>query len=174
MRAEGDDPTAPLDASAAAAPAASELPHGTVVATCISEKKGTRKHPVDSIELVVGKGIAGDAHAGTWHRQVSLLANESVDLMRAKGIDLAPGDFAENVLTRGIDVKSLPVGTTVAVGPARMVVTQIGKTCHNDCEIRRLTGMCVMPTDGIFCVVTRGGIVRAGDEVRVMGEDELA
>ncbi|WP_368407201.1 cyclic pyranopterin monophosphate synthase MoaC [Tractidigestivibacter montrealensis] len=174
VRAEGDDPTAPLDASAAAAPAASELPHGTVVATCISEKKGTRKHPVDSIELVVGKGIAGDAHAGTWHRQVSLLANESVDLMRAKGIDLAPGDFAENVLTRGIDVKSLPVGTTVAVGPARMVVTQIGKTCHNDCEIRRLTGMCVMPTDGIFCVVTRGGIVRAGDEVRVMGEDELA
>ncbi|KUH59115.1 hypothetical protein AUL39_01930 [Tractidigestivibacter scatoligenes] len=174
VRAEGDDPTAPLDASTAAAPAASELPHGTVVATCISEKKGTRKHPVDSIELVVGKGIAGDAHAGTWHRQVSLLANESVDLMRAKGIDLAPGDFAENVLTRGIDVKSLPVGTTVAMGPARMVVTQIGKTCHNDCEIRRLTGMCVMPTDGIFCVVTRGGIVRAGDEVRVMGEDELA
>lgn len=174
VRAEGDDPTAPLDASAAAAPAASELPHGTVVATCISEKKGTRKHPVDSIELVVGKGIAGDAHAGTWHRQVSLLANESVDLMRAKGIDLAPGDFAENVLTRGIDVKSLPVGTTVAVGPARMVVTQIGKTCHNDCEIRRLTGMCVMPTDGIFCVVTHGGIVHAGDEVRVMGEDELA
>jgi cyclic pyranopterin phosphate synthase len=174
VRAEGDDPTAPLDASAAAAPAASELPRGTVVATCISEKKGTRKHPVDSIELVVGKGIAGDAHAGTWHRQVSLLANESVDLMRAKGIGLAPGDFAENVLTRGIDVKSLPVGTTVAVGPARMVVTQIGKTCHNDCEIRRLTGMCVMPTDGIFCVVTHGGIVRAGDEVRVMGEDELA
>lgn len=174
VRAEGDDPTAPLDAAAVAAPAAPELPHGTVVATCISEKKGTRKHPVDSIELVVGKGIAGDAHAGTWHRQVSLLANESVDLMRAKGIDLAPGDFAENVLTRGIDVKSLPVGTTVAVGPARMVVTQIGKTCHNDCEIRRLTGMCVMPTDGIFCVVTRGGIVRAGDEVRVMGEDELA
>ena len=172
VRAEDDDPTAPLDV--AVAPAVPKLPHGTVVATCISEKKGTRKRPVDSIELVVGKGIAGDAHAGAWHRQVSLLADESVDLMRAKGIDLAPGDFAENVLTRGIDVKSLPVGTTVAVGPARMVVTQIGKTCHNDCEIRRLTGMCVMPTDGIFCVVTRGGIVRAGDEVRVMGEDELA
>ncbi|MDD7583458.1 MAG: MOSC domain-containing protein [Coriobacteriaceae bacterium] len=171
MRAAGDDPTAPLDA---AAPAAPELPHGTVAATCISEKKGTRKHPVDSIELVAGEGIAGDAHAGAWHRQVSLLADESVDLMRARGADLAPGDFAENVLTRGIDVKGLPVGTTVAVGPARMVVTQIGKTCHNDCEIRRITGTCVMPTDGIFCVVTRGGTVRAGDEVRVMGEDELA
>ncbi|WP_414617129.1 cyclic pyranopterin monophosphate synthase MoaC [Tractidigestivibacter sp.] len=172
VRAEGDDPTASL--GSAAAPAAPELPHGTVVATCISEKKGTRKHPVDSIELVAGEGIAGDAHAGAWHRQVSLLADESVDLMRARGADLAPGDFAENVLTRGIDVKGLPVGTTVAVGPARMVVTQIGKTCHNDCEIRRITGTCVMPTDGIFCVVTRGGTVRAGDEVRVMGEDELA
>ena len=171
VRAAGDDSTTPLGASA---PAQLALPHGTVVATCISEKKGTRKHPVDSIELVVGKGIEGDAHAGNWHRQVSLLADESVDLMRAKGISLAPGDFAENVLTRGIDVKKLPVGTTVAVGPARMVVTQIGKTCHNDCEIRRLTGMCVMPTDGIFCVVTRGGTVRAGDEVRVVGEDELA
>lgn len=172
VRAAGDDPTVPLVATPA--PAVSELPHGTVVATCISEAKGKRKHPVDSIELVVGKGIEGDAHAGNWHRQVSLLADESVDLMRAKGIELSAGDFAENVLTRGIDVKKLPVGTTVAVGPARMVVTQIGKTCHNDCEIRRLTGMCVMPTDGIFCVVTRGGTVRAGDEIRVMGEDELA
>ena len=147
---------------------------GKIIGICISEKRGTAKHEVETAKLVDDWGIEGDAHAGHWHRQVSLLANESVDLMRAKGIDLAPGDFAENVLTRGIDVKSLPVGTTVAVGPARMVVTQIGKTCHNDCEIRRLTGMCVMPTDGIFCVVTRGGIVRAGDEVRVMGEDELA
>ena len=147
---------------------------GKIIAVCMSPEKGTAKQNVHYARVVENHGLEGDAHAGTWHRQVSLLANESVDLMRAKGIDLAPGDFAENVLTRGIDVKSLPVGTTVAVGPARMVVTQIGKTCHNDCEIRRLTGMCVMPTDGIFCVVTRGGIVRAGDEVRVMGEDELA
>lgn len=147
---------------------------GKIIAVCMSPEKGTAKQNVHQARVVENHGLEGDAHAGTWHRQVSLLANESVDLMRAKGIDLAPGDFAENVLTRGIDVKSLPVGTTVAVGPARMVVTQIGKTCHNDCEIRRLTGMCVMPTDGIFCVVTRGGIVRAGDEVRVMGEDGLA
>lgn len=168
VRAAGDDPAASAEAATAS------LPHGTVIATCISEKKGTRKQAVDAIELKVGKGIEGDAHAGGWHRQVSLLANESVDLMRAKGIELAPGDFAENVLTQGIDVKSLPVGTTLAVGLARMVVTQIGKACHNDCEIRRLTGMCVMPTDGVFCVVTRGGAVRAGDEVRVMGEGELA
>ena len=147
---------------------------GIVRAVCISDRRGIQKIDVGAATFAPDCGIVNDAHRGTWHRQVSLLANESVDLMRAKGIDLAPGDFAENVLTRGIDVKSLPVGTTVAVGPARMVVTQIGKTCHNDCEIRRLTGMCVMPTDGIFCVVTRGGIVRAGDEVRVMGEDELA
>lgn len=150
-------------------------PAGTVAAVCLSERKGERKHPVESIELVVGSGIAGDAHAGSWHRQVSLLADESVDLMRASGWpDLGPGDFAENILTRGISVHELPVGTVLAVGPALLVVTQIGKTCHNDCEIRRKTGMCVMPTKGIFCVVVRGGRVRAGDAVRVLGQDELA
>lgn len=144
-------------------------PAGTVAAVCLSERKGERKHPVDAIELVVGQGIAGDAHAGNWHRQVSLLADESVDLMRAGGWpDLGPGDFAENVLTRGIAVHELPVGTMLEVGPALLVVTQIGKTCHNDCEIRRKTGMCVMPTKGIFCVVARGGTVRAGDPVRVV------
>lgn len=148
-------------------------PCGTVAAVCLSERKGERKHPVDAIELVVGRGIAGDAHAGSWHRQVSLLADESVDEMRAGGWpNLGPGDFAENVLTRGIAVHELPVGTTLSVGPAQLVVTQIGKTCHNDCEIRRKTGMCVMPTRGIFCVVTRGGTVRAGDQIRVLGQGE--
>ncbi len=148
--------------------AEAEAPHGVVVATCISEHKGQRKKPVDSLTLVVGKGIEGDAHAGNWHRQVSFLADESVDRMRAMGMDLSAGDFAENILTRGIDVKALPVGTVLAVGNCRLVVTQIGKKCHNDCEIRRKTGMCVMPTDGIFTVVTRGGVVRAGDEVHVV------
>ena len=154
---------------AAAPQPAAPRPAGTVAAVCLSRRKGERKRPVDSIELVVGSGIAGDAHAGSWHRQVSLLADESVDLMREGGWpSLGPGDFAENVLTRGIAVHELPVGTTLSVGPAQLVVTQIGKTCHNDCEIRRKTGMCVMPTKGIFCVVTRGGTVRAGDEVRVV------
>lgn len=140
---------------------------GTVVATCISEKRGTRKHLVDAIELKVGKGIVNDAHAGNWHRQVSLLGNESVDKMRAKGLDLHPGDFAENILTEGIDLPKIPTGSIIDVGPVRMVVTQIGKTCHSDCEIERLTGMCVMPTDGIFCVVTQSGTVKAGDTIYV-------
>ena len=159
---------------AVSGPATANAPQvGTVAAVSISERKGERKHPVDSIQLVVGTGIAGDAHAGNWHRQVSLLADESVQMMRESGFpDLAAGDFAENILTRGIAVHELPVGTTLAIGPARLVVTQIGKKCHNDCEIRRKTGMCVMPTRGIFCVVTRGGTVRAGDKIRVLGEGE--
>lgn len=138
-----------------------------MLATCVSETKGTRKHEVSSVELVFGMGVEGDAHAGNWHRQVSLLPNESVDLMRDAGLELAAGDFAENLLTEGIELKGLPVGTTLRVGGAVLVVTQIGKTCHNDCEIRRLTGRCVMPTDGIFAVVVRGGTVRAGDVIEV-------
>ena len=173
-------------ASSAPAPAPA-TPRGRVEAVSVSERKGTRKVPRDSIEFVVGTGVAGDAHAGAWHRQVSLLPAESVDRMReallcrqdveAGRVDaaseLGPGAFAENVLVRGMDLASLPVGTTLAAGDARLVVTQIGKTCHADCEIRRLVGTCVMPTDGIFCVVTRAGTLRAGDEVRVVGEGEL-
>ncbi len=151
------------------APAAGSAlaPAGIVVATCVSERKGTRKVTRDSITLEVGHGIVGDAHAGNWHRQVSLLSDEAVDTMREALPDLAAGDFAENVLTRGIDLKSLPVGTVLAVGPCELVVTQIGKTCHNDCAIKQTTGRCVMPTEGIFTVVTRGGVVRPGDAVTV-------
>lgn len=139
----------------------------SVVAVSISEKKGTRKKPQDSIRLVVGHGVEGDAHAGNWHRMVSLLPEESVDVMREMLPNLAAGDFAENILTRGLSLKELPVGTVLTVGECELVVTQIGKKCHNDCEIHRLTGKCVMPTDGIFAVVTRGGVVRPGDAVRV-------
>ena len=147
----------------------SACPPCTVEAVCLSERKGTRKRPVDAIELVAGSGVAGDAHAGNWHRQVSLLPAEAVDTLRDVLPDLAPGDFAENILTRGLDLKALPVGTVLAAGTAELVVTQIGKTCHSDCEIARLTGRCVMPSEGIFCVVTRGGTVRPGDEVTVRG-----
>ena len=136
-----------------------------VVSVCISEKKGTKKHPVAEISLRPHHGIVGDAHAGDWHRQVSLLANESVDRMRKEGLTLAAGDFAENILTEGIDLKHLPVGTVLRVGKTRLQVTQIGKECHNDCEIRRLTGKCVMPTDGIFAIVLTGGTITAGDEI---------
>ena len=142
-----------------------EADAAVVVAVSLSEKKGTRKTPREAIELVVGSGVAGDAHAGNWHRQVSLLPEESVDRMREKLPELSAGDFAENILTRGIDLKGLPVGTALAVGEAELIITQIGKTCHNDCEIRRLTGTCVMPTDGVFAVVTRGGLVRPGDPI---------
>lgn len=138
-----------------------------VVSVCISEKKGTKKHPVAKISLRPHHGIVGDAHAGDWHRQVSLLANESVDRMRKEGLTLAAGDFAENILTEGITLRTLPVGTVLRAGEVRLEVTQIGKECHNDCEIRRLTGMCVMPTDGIFAVVLNEGVIRPGDQIEV-------
>lgn len=141
---------------------------GEVVAVCVSERKGTRKHPADAISLEVGLGVSGDAHVGAWHRQVSLLPEEAVDELRHVLPDLAPGDFAENVLTRGLDLKVLPVGTTLEVGTALVAVTQIGKTCHNDCEIKRLVGKCAMPSEGVFSVVIRPGTVRAGDPVRVV------
>lgn len=138
-----------------------------VVSVCISEKKGTKKHPVEEISLRPHHGIVGDAHAGDWHRQVSLLANESVDRMRKEGLTLAAGDFAENILTEGITLRTLPVGTVLRAGEVRLEVTQIGKECHNDCEIRRMTGMCVMPTDGIFAVVLNEGVIRPGDQIEV-------
>ena len=137
--------------------------NGTVLAVCISEQKGTRKHPVPSVVLKEDHGIIGDAHAGAWHRQISLLADESVDKMRAKGAVLNAGDFAENILTMGIDLKNLPVGTKMIIGETELKVTQIGKECHSDCEIRKLTGQCVMPTEGIFAVVLKGGEIRPGD-----------
>ena len=138
-----------------------------VVSVNISEKKGMRKHPVPYIDVRLRHGIVGDAHAGDWHRQVSLLANESVDRMRKEGLTLAAGDFAENILTEGLTLRTLPVGTVLRAGEVRLEVTQIGKECHNDCEIRRMTGMCVMPTDGIFAVVLNEGVIRPGDQIEV-------
>ena len=139
-----------------------------VIAVCISEKKGERKHPVPEIALRRDHGIVGDAHAGNWHRQVSLLAEESVDTMRALGLTLAPGDFAENILTRGIVLKTLPVGTRLRVGETVLEITQIGKQCHNDCAIKKTTGRCVMPTEGVFAVVLEAGAVRPGDKIEIL------
>lgn len=138
-----------------------------VIAVCISERKGIRKHEVPSIRVQCGHGIVGDAHAGNWHRQISLLAEESVDKMRTLGLTLQPGDFAENILTRGLELKSLPIGTRLRVGETLLEVTQIGKKCHNDCEIKKLTGSCVMPTEGIFAIVLREGEILPGDTVTV-------
>ena len=143
---------------------------GRISAICISEQKGTKKHPVPFAELKENYGIIGDAHAGSWHRQVSLLAEESVDTMRAVMPSIKPGDFAENILTEGIDLKHLPVGTVLTVGETIMEITQIGKECHADCEIRRITGKCVMPTDGVFAKVLRGGEIRIGDPIGIQEE----
>jgi MOSC domain-containing protein YiiM len=140
-----------------------------VIAVCISEKKGTVKHPVPHIDVRVHHGIVGDAHAGDWHRQISLLADESVDTMRALGLTLSPGAFAENILTRGIELKTLPIGTRLRVGDALLEVTQIGKECHNDCEIKKTTGKCVMPTEGIFAVVLEEGRIQSGDRITIEG-----
>ena len=139
-----------------------------VVSVNISERRGTLKRPVPEIQLKLHHGIVGDAHAGDWHRQISLLAEESIDTMRAASpILLNDGAFAENINTRGIDLKSLPVGTHLTVGETEVEVTQIGKECHNDCAIKRAVGRCVMPTDGIFAVVVREGVVRPGDKISI-------
>lgn len=140
-----------------------------VLAICISKKKGEIKHPVREAELKIDYGIVGDAHAGNWHRQVSLLANESVDKMRSKvQINLKAGDFAENILTEGIVIYELPVGAKIKVGETILEVTQIGKECHNDCAIKKQVGLCVMPLEGIFCKVIKEGKVKAGDEIVVL------
>jgi len=140
-----------------------------VVSVNISEMKGVLKHPVQRIELKPGWGIVGDAHAGNWHRQISLLAEESIDTMRAMGLEhLRPGAFAENINTEGIALKDLPVGARLRVGECLLEVTQIGKECHNDgCAIQKATGHCVMPTEGIFAIVVEGGFVQANDRIAV-------
>ena len=140
-----------------------------VVSVNISLRKGEQKHPVPEIQLKFRHGIIGDAHAGDWHRQISLLAEESVDTMRQDcPVALDPGVFAENINTRGIDLKSLPVGTRLQIGETVVEVTQIGKECHNDCAIKQAVGKCVMPTEGIFAVVVREGTVRPRDEIEVL------
>jgi cyclic pyranopterin monophosphate synthase len=140
---------------------------GTVVAVNVSEAKGERKKPVPEVFLRPEHGIEGDAHAGSWHRQVSLLAQESIDKMSAQGLDVGPGDFAENVTVSGLEVAVLPLGTTVELGEALVEVTQIGKECHTRCAIYYQAGDCVMPREGIFVRVLAGGRVAAGDAVRV-------
>jgi len=121
-----------------------------VVAVCISANKGERKKPVAQVELRVDHGIVGDAHAANWHRQVSLLAQESIDKMRALGLDVTTGDFAENITTSGIDLVSLPIGSRLAIGETLLEVTQIGKECHTRCAIFYQAGDCVMPKEGIL------------------------
>jgi MOSC domain-containing protein YiiM len=138
-----------------------------VIAVCISENKGERKTPVDSVEVRTEHGIVGDAHAGEWHRQISLLAIESIRKMQRLGLDVDTGDFAENLTTEGIDLVSLPIGTHLQVGETMLEVTQIGKECHNRCAIYYQAGDCVMPKEGIFARVIIGGTISPGAAVTI-------
>lgn len=139
-----------------------------VVSVNLSPEKGTPKTPVAQAELVAGHGLKGDAHAGPWHRQVSLLAVESVDAMRATcAVPLPCGVFGENLDVQGFSLAALPVGARLRVGPCLLEVTQLGKECHHDCAIRQQVGHCVMPTEGVFARVLEGGAVRPGDELRL-------
>jgi MOSC domain-containing protein YiiM len=139
-----------------------------VVAVCISMKKGERKTPVASVELRENHGIVNDAHAGEWNRQVSLLAQESIAKMQKLGLAVDAGDFAENITTAGIDLPSLPVGTRLTIGDTLLEITQIGKECHTRCAIFYQAGDCVMPKEGIFARVLRGGPVKTGDPIHLV------
>lgn len=146
---------------------------GIVVAVCRSEKKGTVKKEIARGRLIEDSGLEGDAHSGKWHRQVSLLGEESIDKMREKGLKLNYGDFAENLTTRGLKLYELKPGTLLKVGEdALLEVTQIGKECHHGCEIFKKVGECIMPREGIFARVISGGVVKPGDVIEVMEKDE--
>ncbi len=141
---------------------------GSVKAINISDTKGVVKNPIERGYFKVDHGLEGDAHAGNWHRQVSLLASESADKVRAAGLDITDGRFAENITTEGIELYTLPVGTRLQIGESVQEVTQIGKECHTGCAIKQTVGDCVMPREGIFTKVVVNGWVAPGDEIRVV------
>ena len=136
------------------------MPDGKLLHVCISAKKGIAKHEVPSINLLVEHGVEGDAHAGDWHRQVSLLAHEDINFMRAKGLNLKPGAFGENLVVDGVDCDKLGVGSQLRIGPVLLELTQIGKVCHTRCAIYYSTGDCIMPRTGLFARVLEGGVLQ--------------
>ncbi|SBV96369.1 Molybdenum cofactor synthesis domain protein [uncultured delta proteobacterium] len=140
---------------------------GTIAAVCISEKKGTAKRPVDSATLIEGHGLEHDAHAGNWHRQVSLLSLEKIEDFKKRGAIVRYGDFGENLVVSGIDFVTLPVGTLLTAGDVLLEISQIGKECHTRCAIYHSMGECIMPTQGVFAKVLRGGVLKAGDAMAV-------
>jgi MOSC domain-containing protein YiiM len=144
---------------------------GRIVAVCISKEKGTQKQNVGSALIRADHGIEGDAHAGLWHRQVSLLADESIETMRSKGLALTFGDFGENIVTQGINVRELVIGSIVKLGDSVVgVVSQVGKVCHDRCAIYYKTGDCIMPREGIFLKIITGGTVSIGDPIEIVHE----
>lgn len=140
---------------------------GIVQAVCISEKKGTAKKDVRQCNLIENHGLENDAHAGNWHRQVSLLSYDRVEEFRAKGANVLDGAFGENLLVKGIDFKSFPIGTKVKCNQVLLEITQIGKKCHSECEIFHQVGDCIMPREGVFARVLSGGTIKVGDELYV-------
>ncbi len=144
---------------------------GQIIAICISSKRGTKKREVEKASLVEDWGIVGDAHAGKWHRQVSLLPHSAIREFQEKGAEVSFGDFGENLVISGFDLKSLPVGTRLSLGEAVLQITQIGKECHSHCAIYQTMGECIMPKEGVFTRVVKGGIIRKGGQV-IMEESE--
>jgi len=144
-----------------------------IAAVCISEKKGTPKRPVECAYFRENWGIEGDAHAGSWHRQISLLSKEKIDQFRADGADVRDGDFGENLIVEGLDLPALPVGTRLQIGsgPVLLEISQIGKDCHDHCAIYKRMGDCIMPREGIFAIVLKGGPVKAGDPLQVFAPE---
>lgn len=141
---------------------------GKTLSVCVSTEKGTKKREVSSVRLNADWGIEGDAHAGHWHRQVSLLSIEEINKMKEVIPDLKPGDFAENIVTEGIDLDKIGIGDRITVGEDIVLeVTQIGKECHSSCEIQKLVGKCIMPEKGVFTKVLKGGVIKRGDILRV-------
>lgn len=138
---------------------------GTVKAVCTSSIKGIQKSEVGSVKLCADWGIEGDAHAGSWHRQVSLLPYEKIEDFKARGADVSNSSFGENIIVEGFDLKSLPVGTRLRSGNVKLELTQIGKECHARCAIYHKMGDCIMPREGAFCKVLQGGTIRPGDEI---------
>ena len=141
---------------------------GEIKAICISERRGTAKHPVETARLLEGYGIEGDAHGGNWHRQVSLLGLEKIEDFRKRGAEVEFGAFGENIVAEGIDFRRLPVGSWIGIGEAVLELTQIGKECHSHCAIYHSVGDCIMPREGVFARVLKGGIIRVSDRVEVL------
>lgn len=144
---------------------------GEVLALCISQKRGTQKHRVEEIRFVENFGLEGDAHGGNWHRQVSLLSFEKIEAFRQKGAEVGDGAFGENVVASGIDFRTLPIGIRFTCGEALLELTQIGKECHHGCEIFQKMGDCIMPREGVFARILKGGVVRVGDPIRLLREE---
>lgn len=141
---------------------------GKVIAVCTSERKGTQKVNIGTAEFIEDHGIKNDAHAGNWHRQVSLLSKDKIVNFRANGIDIPYGAFGENLVVEDIDFASLPIGTKFQCNEVVLELTQIGKKCHNECEIFKIVGDCIMPREGVFAKVLHGGVITVGDNLRVI------